>query len=730
MKLLSGKKIAVVLCLITVPFCCLAMSIYNQIRSDAAIAFPVMPVVRTDFLDREGVALSKTYENDWNLYEQKKISELSPFLIAAFLEAEDSRFYSHNGVDWIARSNAVLQNLLAGKVVRGASTISEQVVRMTWPRKRTFLNRMIEHFEAVRLEELHSKDEILSFYLNQVPVGRRLRGVSQAARFYFGRSLETLNRTEQLMLAVMVRAPALLAPSASNNNLKWRIAAVAEKLIDSGTAKADLHEEIDNYTYNVVDHSLAVSAPHLVRYLRSKCEDISCRVRESTTIDSRLQIYIQGLLEERLKALKQFRVYDGAALIIDHEHDEIIAWVNAGDATTQSAGAIDAITTPRQPGSTLKPFIYALSLEKGWSASTIVEDAPLIEAVGTGQHNYRNYSGMFYGPLRLRAALGNSLNTPAIRAIRKAGVKESLTLLRRLGMRNLSRSPGFYGEGLALGNGETSLLELTGAYAVLARGGVSRPLRILEREARMPGERIFERDVNSIITNILSDPEARALEFSSILSFASPTAVKTGTSTDFRDAWAIGYSNRFTAGVWMGNLNRLPMDGISGSKGPALVLRAIFQNLSETYGNSGFIIPRTVVANSVCAETGLLPASGCPLHSEYFVNGTEPKQICAGHGNPQHIQQEVAIETPTSGLRMVRDPRIPDALERYPFSLSYHGEFKEIEWYLNDRLIGRSEYPTTRLLWPLSAGTFKLKPVIIKTDGEIVEPGSRTFYVH
>jgi penicillin-binding protein 1C len=694
------------------------------------------------FVDRHGVPLTVTYSNEWNVHDFVALHDIPPLLQQAVLQAEDKRFYSHGGADWLARGHALVQNIAALRAVRGASTITEQVVRLLHPRPRTVWSRWLEGWEATRLEARFSKAEILEFYLNQVPYARRQRGLAQAARYYFDRSLDTLNTREMLSLAVLIRAPARLDPARDSQAVARAVKRLAAALASAGRLSAWRLEALSRESLTLHAPPEPVDAAHFVGHLRKSLSP-SGRSRIETTLDASLQTRIQRILDTRLHDLRRRKVTDGAVLVVDHATDEILAWVNGGGYDPNEHGAlIDAVTTPRQPGSALKPFLYALALERGWTASTLIDDSPLSEAVGRGLHEFENYSHRHYGPLRLRDALGNSLNVPAVRTVQYVGRREFLDRLHRLRFDSLSAHPDFYGDGLALGNGEVTLYELVRAYAALARHGLWRPLRATFDDLPADGaQRVFDPETATLIADILSDPDARRLEFGNghLLNLPVQTAVKTGTSNDYRDAWAAGFSDRYTVGVWMGNLDRRPMNGVSGSIGPALVLRAVFAELNRFRDVAPLRLSPKLRAARVCRISGDLATSHCPGVREWFEPGTVPTQVCPLHhgtekrpGMAIDVQRSIdpALAQPTPGLRIARDPRIPDDAEIFAFMLAPGVVPKRVEWLVDGRREGISGESETRFLWPLRVGRHEAQARIwLAGRDEPVKTAAVAFYV-
>lgn len=676
-------------------------------------------VQQPQLTDRHGIPLSFTYLNDWNVHNRVALHAIPDLLQVAFVESEDQRFYHHHGVDWLARSHALAQNLLALRAVRGASTITEQVVRILHPRQRTLWSRWLEGFEAARLEGRFSKAKILEFYLNQVPYARHRRGVAQAARDYFDRDLDTLSTKEMLALAVLVRSPSRLDLIRSTELIRQPLERLGERLHAKGLLPQEELSAIKRAPLILLRPKSPVEATHFVRFIRSRLPAGSS-ARVASTLDGVLQYQVQMILDRQIQSLSTRHVAHGAALVVDHESDEILAWVNAGGFSLQEGAQIDKVTTPRQPGSTLKPFVYAMTLEQGWTPATLIDDSPFAEAVGHGLHNYRNYSRHYYGPLRLREALANSLNVPAVKAVSLTGRSEFLHRLRKLGFDHLNKHPDYYGDGLVLGNGEVTLLSLVQAYAALAHGGELRSLRyLLEWQNPEPPIRVFSPEVSSLIAHILSDPEARALEFgrNSVLALPLPAAVKTGTSNDYRDAWAVGFSHRFTVGVWMGNLGGQPMSEVTGSLGPALVMRSIFSELHRNFEPRPLYLSRKLTRHSICRVSGKLPTDNCPTVTEWFRPGNQPNDVCSLHGASTVAEAQpvvgslgsVRIQSPTPGLHLAMDPRIPDELEYFPFQLASVPATSTVEWILDDEVLASTSGNEPSYLWRVSRGSHELR---------------------
>ncbi|MCW7752877.1 transglycosylase domain-containing protein [Desulfobotulus sp. H1] len=671
---------------------------------------PAVPVERVRLLDRYGTPITFAREDHLNTQDIAELHTIPLLLRQAIIMAEDKRFFLHNGTDWKAVGHALLQNIRAGGNVRGASSITEQVIRILNPRPRTFGSRMLESIDAYRLEKHFSKADILAFYLNQVPYPDRCRGVVQAADRLFDRDLSTLDTTEILILAVLPRAPQALHPAHHPERLMQRVETLARRMVQTEILRQEAAERT-RLTPELRRKTLPVHAPFFVRYVRESLPSPSTTLPIRTSLDGPLQKKIQGLLDARTAQLAMHNLTNGAVLVLEHRTGRIRAWAVAGNGQDKrDGGKINAPLIPRQPGSALKPFAYAMALERGWTAATPIADTPISTPVGRGSHDYQNYSRNAYGIMPLRDALANSLNLAAIRTVRHVGVESYLATLRACGLHSLTRTAGFYGDGLVLGNGEVSLLELTRAYAILARDGRKLPLHVLNTppELIQPGETIFQRDTSRLIALILSDPEARRYEFGPLMAFPVQTAIKTGTSSDHRDAWAFGFDHQHTVGIWMGNLDRSPMHNLAGASGPVPLLRSVFRELNRNQDTKALPLPQDLVLRDVCIRQN--PHGLCTaFRSEWMPRDAQP----ASEG--ENAETSIHLQSPMDGLLLTMDPRIAPENQKLPLRVSEPQQKALYRWYINGVLF--KEGNTPEVLWPLQAGTHEIRVRIDLEDG-------------
>ncbi len=569
-----------------------------------------------EFLDREGRPLRLMLAEERRYAQHCSLAEVSPLLIAATLSAEDQRFRQHSGVDPQAIARAVFSAVRGGQAQSGASTITQQLVKLARPGPRTAGRKLIEMWLALRVERTWSKDRILEEYLNRLDYGNLEVGIVAASRYYFAKPPSDLSAAEAAFLAGLPRAPTRLDPhehlAAAQQRQRWVLGRMRnDAQLDSASYARAVAEPL-----HLASASRIFAAPHFVDLLLSQRGVVSPNGGPlRTTLDLELNRFVERSLEEQLRKIVDKHATSGAVVVIHNPTGDVLALASSGDYFRPGAGQINAAWMIRSPGSAVKPFTYLLALERGANPCTVVPDVPTDFPTDTGLYRPNNYNHRFYGPVSLRFALGNSLNVGAIRTLQLAGGPEELhRRLADLGITTLHHDTEYYGLGLTLGNGEVRLLELTSAFATIGRLGVHRPWRLLLREPRgiAPDRRVCDARAAFLVADMLADNSARASSFGldSYLAFDFPVACKTGTSSDYRDNWAMGVTPEFTVGVWVGNVDGSVMRGITGVTGAAPILHDVFTHLHEQRGTSWFAAPDGIASHSIHPLTGRLAATG------------------------------------------------------------------------------------------------------------------------
>ncbi|MDD2806844.1 MAG: penicillin-binding protein 1C [Elusimicrobiales bacterium] len=613
-----------------------------------------------------------------------KLDQVSPWLVLATVAAEDKRFFLHPGVDFRSVARAAWQNSRGGRTVSGASTITQQLARALEPHPRSFSGKLYEMFSALRLETKHSKEEILEGYFNGVSYGPLLTGAEAASEEYFGLPAKDLSLAQAALLAGLPKSPVNYDPRRNPKAAFARQRLILRRLLDLGLADEESYRRALAEKVSVREKEKHFEAPQFCDYALKR----SGAGKIKTTLDLRAQRAAAGALRNRLAALgSSHHITNGAALVIDNATGGILAWAGSNDFFDEvNAGQVDGVTALRQPGSALKPFLYALAFSKGARPSDLIEDAPLYAA---GGHAPLNYDKTFHGQVRLREALACSYNVPAVRTAEKYGVPAFLAKLKDFGLGSLTKPAGFYGEGLALGNGEVTLLELVNAYAALARGGIWLPARFEMESPAAPPRRAIGRSEAYLITNILSDNSARAPAFgvNSVFNLPFDFAAKTGTTKDYRDNWAVGYTPEWTAGVWVGNFDGSPMRKVSGITGAGPALKELALELEKLYGSTPFRRPPGIRTVKVCPVSGLPPSSFCPASmDEVFSAANLPSGQCAEHTPaaeraPVPAAVKFSVKFPAEGDIFRIDPQTPLAAQAV--FLKAAGAEGEITWTMD-----------------------------------------------
>lgn len=513
--------------------------------------------------------------------------QMPPLLIQAVVAVEDKRFFSHDGIDLLAIGRATWDNLTTGRVVSGASTLPQQLIKISSPKSpRRLWRKFVEAQQARRLVREWPRHRILATWLNRVSYGNLLIGCQAASEGYFDKPLGDLTLAECALLAGLPQSPARLNPLTQPERAAQRQRHVLERLRAGGAIdEAALQRALAQPLVYRPFHGGFV-APHAVALLHQQTQ-ASGENLFRTTLDATLQHQVEQILTRRLAVLRDRHVTQAAAVVIENTTGNVLALAGSRDFFAEDGGQINGAWTPHSPGSAVKPFTYLLALERGWTPATVIADLPIAFTTPTGQYRPENYTGRTFGPMTVRAALGNSLNISAVKTLDYiGGASVLLETLQRLGLTTLQESAEHYGLGLTIGNAPVRLLELANAYATLARLGDHRPWRLLQTDPSPAPMRLFDARHVWQIADVLSDNQARLHAFGahSPLRMAFKVATKTGTSSSYRDNWALGFTPAFTVAVWAGNFDRTPMQGVSGVTGAAPILADVFNALHESAG--------------------------------------------------------------------------------------------------------------------------------------------------
>ena len=577
------------------------------------------------FLDRNDHVLRELRAGDMTRASWVSLEDAGENVRLAILAAEDQRFELHGGVDPLALIRAAIGDLLAGKITSGASTLTMQLARLIRPHPRNLLGKVGEAALAVKIEDALTKDQILAQYINRAPFGPNLRGIDAASRFYFDKPAHELSLAEAATLAAIPRGPEVYALDKHTDRALRRRNRILERMHSAGKISDDAFERASHEPLFVTKHTPTFGAPHLIAALAQGSLDPSLPALRSGDVHTTISSELQGEAEQAallsIRSLQKKNVTAASVLVIDNASGDVLAYVGSPDFfDAKNGGQNDGVRARRQPGSTLKPFLYGLAMEKlGFTAATALPDVEMELPLLTGAYEPMNYDERFHGPVRLREALANSYNVPAVWTATRVGAGPLLDRLHDLGMGSLTEAADYYGPALALGDGEVSLLELTNAYATLARGGVWKPVRFtaeLPLNRDVEGRRVMPAVVANMLADILKDKNARLASFGerSMLELPFDVAAKTGTSKRFRDNWTVGFTSEVTVGVWVGNFDGSAMDGVSGITGAGPIFRSVMQSAMQSR-------MATPIGASVSAED-LMRTEVCPL------SGDAPTAAC------------------------------------------------------------------------------------------------------
>ncbi len=695
-----------------------AAATFNEIKASYAPS-------DTLILDRHGEVLHRL-RTDATVRRGQwvALADISPALRTALVLSEDKRFFEHSGVDWQAVSAAAWANLWNTKT-RGASTLTMQLAGLMdedlkrGAGGRTVLQKMGQTVSAQMLERQWRKDQILEAYLNLVPLKGELVGVDALSQSLFGKAAHGLDAREAAITAALVRAPNARAVVVAQR------ACQVLKATQATTTAADC-TELDLFTLALFQRRgfepSAGVAPHVARQMvkAAQSKPGSRQTRLRTSLSAPLQRFAVQTLQQHLRELSGRHVEDGALVVLDNASGEVLAWVGSSGDLSEAA-EVDGVTALRQPGSTLKPFLYAQAMaERRITAASLLDDSGAQLQTGSGLYIPQNYDRQFKGWVSARTALAASLNVPAVRTLVMVSPDAFHKQLLALGL-PLKETGDYYGYSLALGSAEVSLLTLTNAYRALANAGQLSPTTLVPSAPPRPGPKQGAKIVSPQVLNpgaafivgqFLSDPIARARTFGtdSVLATRFWSAVKTGTSKDMRDNWALGFSERYTVGVWVGNASGAPMWEVSGTSGAAPIWATVMNHLHQTLPSHAPKPPPDVVQAMV---RFLMPGSATEpaeaARQEWFLKGTEQpsfaihseapsagKPRARGQKGLKNTSQALPrITNPTTGTIIALDPDIPPRHQRVRFT----AQGEQLRWVMDGKVFAKGPVAPW-LPWP------------------------------
>ena len=661
------------------------------------------------------------------------LDQMGPWLPRVTVALEDHRFYEHRGVDWRATIAACARNLRSHRIVSGASTITQQLVKSAAGReRRSWSGKLYETIVAWKLERRWSKQRILAEYLNRSSYGNRRLGPEAAARAYFGKPARDLSLSESIFLAGLPQAPTRLNPWRHAEEANRKYARSLVRLVQLGVITPE-QQSLLAQPPAIAHVETPRLAPHFVDAVVARNHELRGTAR--TTLDLDLQTTVERLVRSHLSALNRHDITQAAVVVIENATGAVRSMVGSEDyAVSQINGA----TQPRSCGSTLKPFVYLEAIDKRlFTAASLLPDTP--DAIRNEYADYdpQNYSHRYFGPVRLREALGCSLNVPAVFALSQLGARPAFYQLQKWGF-NFPQGLDEYGAGFVLGNAETRLVDLAAAYAGLARGGTAMRAKFLTAE-HQPLIRIASPEATAIIVDILCDNDARQKSFGlrSPLAFEERVAAKTGTSSGFRDTWTVGFDKEHTVAVWAGNFDGRPMRDTFAVRAASPLWATVMQELLRRDRPVDPPAPNEkLIRREICKTTGLLPSHfSNQTTNEFFLVGTEPRENsadyfttdgklllsdayarwCASRDNTigAQVRPDFRITNPPPNAQYQIDPVLPASQQMLELTAA---SARDVDWFVN----GTRVVPARdgRFFWQLAAGEWNVRAV---SHGDVAE---------
>ncbi|QQS35213.1 MAG: penicillin-binding protein 1C [Ignavibacteriales bacterium] len=585
----------------------------------------------------DGTLLTAFLSKDEKWRLQTKLEEVSPELITAIINKEDKTFFWHSGVDFFAVAKALYNNITKGKVVSGASTITMQVARILEPKRRTFLNKIVEVLRAFQIELHYSKKEILEIYLSHLPLGGNVEGIKSASYIYFDNPPATLSLSQAILLSIIPGDPNSLRLDRMNDKIRikrdyWIKRFKEEKIFPENDLNDAIDEPITSNRY-----AIPYKAPHLCYLLRKKYDED----RIESTLNMQIQQTTENILWNYINRIRSKSISNGAVIVIDNRTNSVVGYCGSADFYDEhNAGQVNGIIAERSPGSTLKPALYAIAIERGFiTPGTKLLDVP----IEIGGYEPENFDEKFYGLVSTEQALVNSLNIPAVELLYKIGTKDFIEFMESTGFKKITKNKTKLGLSLILGGCGVTLEELTSFYTVFSHEGELKKLKYINNEEDY-SEEVFSEETAYLIAEILSGKQRNDMLVDYDYSKLPRFAYKTGTSYGKRDAWAIGFNPNYTIGVWVGNFNGSGSPYLTGAEAAIPLLADLFNALDYKSKNKWFSKPENIYERDVCFESGLLPTPECKnLVKELAVKNQSHNEYCNLH-QTLYVSEDESIQ--------------------------------------------------------------------------------------
>lgn len=636
----------------------------------ADLVFPIK--IKKDYsiqiLDKNGELLHSflTADEKWRLYIQK--DEITPLIEKAFLFKEDKYFHYHPGINPVSVIRAFLLNIKERRRISGASTITMQVARLLEPKERTYFNKIIEVFRAFQLEWHYKKDEILQLYLNLIPFGGNIEGIKAASAIYFNKSPDHLSLAEIVALSIIPNRPLYMVPGVNNDRIfktrnQWLKKLNKARTLDSTMIKDAMKEPLLAFRRNMPHN-----APHLSMLLK---EEIQADGIIKSFIDPKFQKEIEDIVREYNKKTYFQNIRNAAVLVVENKSGKVMAYIGSADYyNEEDGGQVDGINAIRSPGSTLKPVLYGLAMDAGVVTPKLhITDVP----VSYSGYEPENYSGSYHGSITLEYALQKSLNVPAVKILAELSVDRFIESLSKCGFSKIENDKSKLGLSVILGGCGVSLKELTGVYAAIANQGEYKPLVFSENDRNISRgvTQMISPESAFMITEILTDLSRPDLPIEWENEVNMPKiAWKTGTSYGRRDAWSIGFNQKYTVGVWVGNFSGTGVPDLTGASKAAPLLFRVFNAIDYRTSREWFQMPDNLGLRYVCSQTGKPPGTYCDdLVLDYYIPGTSSTLLC-DHMKEMWISPDSGISyctscRPEKGYIKALMPNIPADIIQY-----------------------------------------------------------------